>query len=162
MNPGPTAPIVTNDAERDFVAKNPNPVDRHVGSRVKMRRLMLRMTQGKLADAVGVTFQQVQKYEKGSNRIGASRLQRIAETLGVPPSYFFEGGPGGSALAGFAEEGAAYETEYLSTAEGLALNRAFARIRDPKVRRRVVGLVEAMADEDARAVDAPGGKRAAG
>ena len=113
-----------------------------------MRRLMLRMTQSKLADSIGVTFQQVQKYEKGTNRIGASRLQQISETLGVAPSYFFEGGPGGSNAEGFAEEGAAYVTEYLSTAEGLALNRAFARIRDPKVRRRVVGLVEAMADED--------------
>ncbi|MBV1704756.1 MAG: helix-turn-helix transcriptional regulator [Hyphomicrobiales bacterium] len=127
-----------------------------------MRRLMLRMTQGKLADAVGVTFQQVQKYEKGSNRIGASRLQQISETLGVPPSFFFQGAPGGTPLAGFAEDSAPYETEYLSTAEGLALNRAFARIRDPKVRRRVVSLVEAMADEDGDAGRGSQAKRAAG
>src|SRR5437867_6573283 len=73
--------------------KAPNPVDRHVGSRVRMRRMMLAMSQEKLGDALGLTFQQVQKYEKGANRIGASRLQQIAHTLQVPVSFFFEGAP---------------------------------------------------------------------
>ena len=73
--------------------KSPEPVDRHVGSRVRMHRLMIRMSQGALADQIGVTFQQVQKYEKGKNRISASRLQQIAAILNVPAHSFFEGGP---------------------------------------------------------------------
>src|SRR6201988_3669252 len=73
--------------------KAPNPIDRHVGSRVRMRRMMLGMSQEKLGDALGLTFQQVQKYEKGANRIGASRLQQISQILQVPVSFFFEGVP---------------------------------------------------------------------
>ena len=73
--------------------KTPNPIDRHVGARVRMRRLMVGFSQSKLAEALDVTFQQVQKYEKGANRIGASRLQQLARVLDVPPSYFFEGAP---------------------------------------------------------------------
>ena len=88
--------------------KTPNPIDKHVGSRVRMRRMMLSMSQEKLGDALGLTFQQVQKYEKGTNRIGASRLQQISNILQVPVSFFFEGAPnmpghtrhGRSALAG--------------------------------------------------------------
>src|SRR5438874_12259665 len=76
--------------------KGPNPVDKHVGSRVRMRRLMLGMSQGKLADGIGLTFQQVQKYEKGANRIGASRLQHLANILQVPISFFFDGLPAAS------------------------------------------------------------------
>src|SRR6202040_776074 len=82
-----------------FVKKIPNPIDRHVGSRVRMRRVMLRMSQEKLGEALGLTFQQVQKYEKGTNRIGASRLQQISRTLDVPPAYFFEGAPSFEAIA---------------------------------------------------------------
>ena len=73
--------------------KAPNPIDKHVGARVRMRRMMLSMSQEKLGDALGLTFQQVQKYEKGTNRIGASRLQQIANILQVPVSFFFEGAP---------------------------------------------------------------------
>jgi len=73
--------------------KAPNPIDKHVGSRVRMRRMMLSMSQEKLGDALGLTFQQVQKYEKGTNRVGASRLQQIAQILQVPVSFFFEGAP---------------------------------------------------------------------
>ena len=80
--------------------KAPNPIDRHVGSRVRMRRMMLSMSQEKLGDALGLTFQQVQKYEKGTNRIGASRLQQIAHILQVPVSFFFEGAPHASGHAG--------------------------------------------------------------
>ena len=79
--------------------KIPNPIDRHVGSRVRMRRVMLGMSQEKLGDALGLTFQQVQKYEKGTNRIGASRLQQISRTLDVPPAFFFEGAPSFEAMA---------------------------------------------------------------
>ena len=128
--------------------KETNPVDHHVGARVRSRRIMLGMSQEKLGDALGVTFQQVQKYEKGANRIGASRLENISRVLEVPPSYFFDGMSGAPNHTGFADEGALSPTaSFLSTAEGMHLNRAFARIRDPKVRRRVIDLVIALADE---------------
>lgn len=142
----------------EFVKKIPNPIDRHVGSRVRMRRVMLGMSQEKLGDALGLTFQQVQKYEKGTNRIGASRLQQISRTLDVPPAFFFEGAPSFEAMAnpptgplGVSEDApAAYTADFLSTPEALHLNLAFARIHDPKVRKRIVDLVSSLAGEDER------------
>ncbi len=126
--------------------KVPNPIDKHVGSRVKMRRMLLGYSQEKLGEALGVTFQQVQKYEKGTNRIGASRLQDIAKILEAPPSFFFEGAPAAGAPAGFSEgESATFVVDFLSTVEGLQLNKAFASIKNPKVRRRIVDLVVAIA-----------------
>jgi transcriptional regulator with XRE-family HTH domain len=127
--------------------KAPNPIDKHVGARVRMRRLILGMSQGKLGDALDVTFQQVQKYEKGANRIGASRLQQLARVLDVPPAYFFEDAPSGEARApGFAEdEGHNHFVDFLSTSEGLQLNRAFAAIRDAKVRKKILDLVVSLA-----------------
>ncbi len=138
--------------------KIPNPIDRHVGSRVRMRRVMLGMSQEKLGDALGLTFQQVQKYEKGTNRIGASRLQQISRTLEVPPAFFFEGAPSFEVMTnpepghmGFAKDSnATYVADFLSTPEGLHLNLAFARIHDPKVRKRIVDLVSSLAGEDER------------
>ena len=134
------------------VKKTPDPIDRHVGSRVRMQRILMKMSQEKLGDALGLTFQQVQKYEKGLNRIGASRLQQISKTLQVPPSFFFEGAPslnGAGTADGFAEESSSqYVVDFLSTAEGLHLNRAFARIKDPKLRKRVLDLVTTLADQD--------------
>lgn len=133
------------------VKKIPNPIDSHVGSRVRMRRMLLGMSQEKLGDALGLTFQQVQKYEKGTNRIGASRLQQISRTLNVTPAFFFDGMPLSEtvALPGFAEDASSnFVVDFLSTTEGLHLNRAFARIRDPKVRKRIVDLVHALAEED--------------
>ena len=134
--------------------KSPNPIDRHVGSRVRMRRMLLSMSQEKLGEALGVTFQQVQKYEKGMNRIGASRLQDIAKILDAPPSFFFEDAPtaGAEAQGGFAESrSAGFVVDFLSTVEGLQLNKAFASITDQKVRKRVVDLVVAIAaSEQAR------------
>ena len=130
--------------------KAPNPIDKHVGSRVRMRRMMMSMSQEKLGDALGLTFQQVQKYEKGTNRIGASRLQQISKVLGVPVGFFFEdavGGSDGPGSAGFAEAGGDYVADFLATSDGLALTKAFIRVRDPKVRRRLVDLVAALADE---------------
>lgn len=129
--------------------KIPNPVDVHVGSRVRMRRMMLSMSQERLGEQLGITFQQIQKYEKGSNRIGASRMQEIARALQVPVAFFFEDAPGGEAgQPGFAEgQSASYVTEFLTSSEGVALNRSFARIADAKVRRRVIDLVEALADK---------------
>jgi transcriptional regulator with XRE-family HTH domain len=130
--------------------KAPNPTDKHVGSRVRMRRMMLSMSQEKLGDALGLTFQQVQKYEKGTNRIGASRLQQIAQILQVPVSFFFEGAPiaqtASSRPIGMSEAPSpAYVSDFLATSDGLALTKAFTRIGDSKLRRRIVDLVEQIA-----------------
>jgi transcriptional regulator with XRE-family HTH domain len=127
--------------------KAPNPVDKYVGSRVRMRRIMLGMSQEKLGEALGLTFQQVQKYEKGTNRVGASRLQQISEILQVPVSFLFDGGPSGAAnTEGFSEGSSpAYVSDFLATSEGLALTRAFTRISDAKMRRSIVDLVEQIA-----------------
>jgi transcriptional regulator with XRE-family HTH domain len=134
-----------------MVKKAPNPIDKHVGSRVRMRRMMLGMSQEKLGERLGLTFQQVQKYEKGTNRIGASRLQQIASILSVPVAFFFDGAPTGEPLpeGGFAEaSGASYVADFLSTSEGLSLNQAFIRIKDAKVRRKIVDLVNAVAGSE--------------
>src|SRR5881397_3008322 len=110
--------------------KAPNPIDKHVGSRVRMRRMMLGMSQEKLGDALGLTFQQVQKYEKGTNRIGASRLQQISHILQVPVAFFFEGAPSLGEVDGLQEAPSpAYVSDFLATSEGLALTRAFTRIK---------------------------------
>src|SRR6188768_1757554 len=126
--------------------KAPNPIDRYVGSRVRMRRMMLSMSQEKLGDALGLTFQQVQKYEKGTNRIGASRLQQITGALQVPVSFFFEELPiPAKAQANTrtnAQANAAPSPNQISavlaTSDGLALVEGFARIKNPKLRRRLV------------------------
>jgi transcriptional regulator with XRE-family HTH domain len=134
-----------------MVKKVPNPIDRHVGSRVRMRRMMLSMSQEKLGDALGLTFQQVQKYEKGANRIGASRLQQISQILQVPVSFFFEGAPAqpGDRTTGFDESPSpAYVADFLATSDGLALTKAFVRIKDAKLRRRIVDLVSQIAGEE--------------
>ena len=131
--------------------KAPNPVDRHVGSRVRMRRIMLGMSQEKLGEALGLTFQQIQKYEKGTNRIGASRVQQIGEVLQVPVSFFFEGGPTGGMTVpeGLSEAPSpTYISDFLATTEGLTLTRAFMRITDPKLRRSIVDLIEQMASRE--------------
>ena len=129
--------------------KAPNPTDKHVGARVRMRRMMLGMSQEKLGDALGLTFQQVQKYEKGANRIGASRLQQISQILQVTVSFFFEGAPN---APGYQPDGMteapspAYVADFLATSDGLSLTRAFMGIKDAKLRRRIVELVEQIAD----------------
>jgi transcriptional regulator with XRE-family HTH domain len=128
--------------------KSPNSTDKHVGSRVRMRRIMLDMSQTELGNDIGLTFQQVQKYEKGTNRIGAGRLHQISRILQVPISFFFEGSP--------AEPGArrgthgeaelpplpTYVNEFLATSDGLALTKAFMQIKDANLRRRIVSLVQ--------------------
>ena len=133
-----------------MIKKIPNPTDKHVGSRVRMRRMMLSMSQEKLGDALGLTFQQVQKYEKGTNRIGASRLQQISNILQVPVSFFFEGAPDApDAQGGFAEAPSpSYVADFLATSDGLALARSFMRIKDAKLRRRIVELVEQIAGDE--------------
>lgn len=121
----------------------PNPIDKHVGNRVRMRRLMLHISQTRLGDALGITFQQVQKYEKGKNRISASRLQQMADFLEVPVPFFFEGAPESNARSGanIAED----ITAFLATADGVTLAQAFTRIRRPKLRRCIVDIVEDLA-----------------
>jgi transcriptional regulator with XRE-family HTH domain len=131
--------------------KTPNPVDKHVGSRVRMRRLMLSLSQEKLGDALGLTFQQIQKYEKGTNRIGASRLQAISGILQVPVAFFFEGAPRMAGEGGKSFTGApspAFVSEFLATSEGLALMKAFSDLRSAKLRRSIVHLVEQIAGEE--------------
>jgi transcriptional regulator with XRE-family HTH domain len=130
--------------------KQPNPIDIHVGSRVRLRRMMLGMSQEKLGEHLGITFQQIQKYEKGTNRIGASRLQHIARVLTVPVSFFFEDAPGGQPeQGGLAEQqSASFVVDFLSSSEGVQLNKAFIRIKDAKVRRKIIDLVRALAGTD--------------
>ena len=131
--------------------KKPNPIDVHVGSRIRLRRTMLGMSQEKLGESLGITFQQIQKYEKGTNRVGASRLQNISSVLNVPVSFFFEDAPGEPTIdqAGFSEpSGSSYVVDFLSSSEGLQLNRAFVKISDPKVRKKIVDLVKTLSDED--------------
>lgn len=129
--------------------KQANPVDAQVGNRVRLRRMLIGMSQEKLGELLGLTFQQVQKYEKGVNRIGAGRLFHIAQILGVPIEYFYEGVveqlP--SPAKGFAEDAARPPVmEFLSSGEGLQLSLAFMRISDAKVRKRVLELVKSLAD----------------
>src|ERR1700722_6520927 len=134
--------------------KAPNPIDKHVGSRVRMRRMMLGMSQEKLGDALGLTVQQVQKYEKGTNRIGASRLQQISHILQVSVSFFFEGAPSAQTLSKSDGMGEApsrpFVSDYLATSDGLALAKAFMRIDDSKLPRRIVDLVEQIASREKR------------
>jgi transcriptional regulator with XRE-family HTH domain len=126
--------------------KEPNPTDKHVGSRVRMRRLMLGMSQERLADQLGITFQQVQKYEKGVNRISASRLQQASQMLDVPVSFFFEQAPQLTGNGrGHVDSPDGYVDNFLATSDGLALVKAFMRIGDPVLRRSFVRLVECVA-----------------
>jgi transcriptional regulator with XRE-family HTH domain len=126
------------------------PTDKHVGRRVRMRRLMLDMSQSRLGAALGIAFQQVQKYEKGANRISASRLQQMSHILQVPVSFFFEGSPGAAGKAKGTPLSADV-SDFLATSYGLALARAFTQIKSPKLRRRIVDVVVAVADDRAKA-----------
>ena len=131
-----------------MAGKKPNAVDVHVGSRVRLRRMLLGMSQERLGDGMGLTFQQVQKYEKGVNRIGASRLFQISKLLDVPVQFFFEEAPhfgGATPARGMAEpKSEAFILEFLNSREGLELNRAFFKIANAKVRKSVVDLVRAL------------------
>ncbi len=136
-----------------MATKAPNPIDKYVGSRVRMRRIMLGMSQEKLGEALGLTFQQIQKYEKGTNRVGASRIQQISEILQVPVSFLFEGGPTSTTGGNGFSEGTSptYVADFLATSEELALTRAFTRITDAKLRRSIVDLVEQIATHEVQA-----------
>ena len=129
--------------------KNPNPIDVHVGNRVRMRRMLVGMSQEKLGDALGLTFQQVQKYEKGANRVSASRLYQMSSTLGVPIQFFFDDIPISSQTPntqGLAEsDSAGVLMDFLNSSEGFQMGRAFSAIKDSTVRRRVLDLVKSLA-----------------
>ncbi|UXN03808.1 MULTISPECIES: helix-turn-helix domain-containing protein [unclassified Bartonella] len=127
--------------------KQPDPIDVYVGSRIRLRRNSIGLSQEKLGEQLGITFQQVQKYEKGTNRVGASRLQAIAETLEVPVSFFFEDVSNSELDEGFAEA-EANPLEMVSSGEGLQLIRAFTNIKDPKVRRKIIDLAKALSQDD--------------
>ncbi len=149
-------------AEHDFDviekgSRRANPLDLHVGSRVRLQRMLLGMSQEKLGEQLGLTFQQIQKYEKGINRIGASRLYELARVLGVNVQFFYEDAPGTAgeyrsqpnSAGGLAERGAdRYVVDFLSSREGVELNKAFVKISDPKVRRSIVDLVRTLAGEE--------------
>ena len=131
--------------------KTADTIDAHIGARVRLRRLTAGMSQEQLGAALGVTFQQVQKYEKGTNRIGAGRLYRISRILDVPVSYFYEGlghTNGASHAADGVDRNGAAIVDFISTPEGYALNRAFSRIEHGATRRRLVDLVRTIAEAD--------------
>ncbi|HHK73617.1 MAG TPA: XRE family transcriptional regulator [Rhizobiales bacterium] len=125
--------------------KTPHPVDVHVGSRVKFRRVVQGMSQEQLGSTLGLTFQQVQKYEKGTNRISASRLWDIGDALGVKVSFFFEGLRDLDVSAGgFADAGQAHFNRQVNSTEGLKLNRYFTQIEDPQIRKKILELVKTL------------------
>lgn len=137
------------------MSKQPNAADVYVGSRIRMRRVLIGMSQEKLASHLGITFQQVQKYEKGSNRVGASRLQAISGVLGVPISFFFQQEAVALNLDGIERPAGGDEpSELLLSKQGIMLNQAFLKISDPKIRRSIVSLAKVLAAVDA---DLPSG-----
>ncbi|MBC7905153.1 MAG: helix-turn-helix transcriptional regulator [Rhodospirillaceae bacterium] len=151
-----TAKLAENVATRRHSSRGrtasgkPNPVDVHVGARVRLRRTLLGMSQEKLGEALGLTFQQVQKYERGANRVGASRLFDLSRVLDVPVSFFFDDMSGEvealspRLISGLSEEPASFEADPLTKRETLELVRAYYRITDPQVRRRVLDLAKAL------------------
>ena len=141
--------MIAPQSDRDAISKKaPNPVDRHVGSRVRMRRRMLAMSQEKLGRALGLSFQQVQKYESGANRIGGSRFQQISQILQVPIAFFFEDSPGASDTSKSGESVLllAHLDDFVSSSDGLRLIAAFTRIESVALRRRISSLVQEIAD----------------
>ncbi len=139
--------------------KVPNPIDVHVGSRVRLRRMLVGMSQEKLGEMLGLTFQQIQKYEKGANRIGASRLYQIAQILGVSVQFFFDDMPQEHAIDhadGMSEDDPApFVMDFVSSAEGLQLNRSYTKICDAQVRKRLLELVKSLSGEVAVQQPAP-------
>ena len=153
-------------AERSVYENRPSAIDVHVGSRIRLRRILLGMTQDSLASALGLTFQQIQKYERGANRVGASRLFDISRVLGVPISYFFDDMPDGlSEIPVSGPRGRRYHLaerqeaftgidEQLTSREAMELVRAYYRITDPVIRGRMLDLIKSMASAKSQYKDA--------
>ena len=127
--------------------KQASPIDAQVGNRVRLRRMLIGMSQGRLGELLGLTFQQVQKYEKGVNRIGAGRLFEVSRILGVPINYFYEGVSNQLSSRLAASETSPPVMEFVSTGEGLQLGLAFMKIKDPRLRKRLLDLVKQMAED---------------
>jgi transcriptional regulator with XRE-family HTH domain len=137
----------------------PSPIDVHVGTRIRLRRTLLGMSQERLGEALGLTFQQVQKYERGVNRVGASRLFDLSRVLDVPISFFFDdmpetlaasfGGPTNRRPVGLPDTGEPYPDDTLNRRETLELVRAYYRITDPNVRKRMFDLIKSMGPVEA-------------
>ena len=128
--------------------KSPDELDAHIGARVRLRRIMLGVSQEQLGTALGLTFQQIQKYEKGLNRIGAGRLYRIATALSVSVAFFYEGLPDPRDKAGDGDSGNGDAIQrFLTSPEGYSLCEAFMKIEDRATRRRLVDLVSTIADQ---------------
>ena len=141
-----SGPMTERKVLNESGTKEPQDVDRHVGSRVRMQRMAIGMSQEKLGDACGITFQQIQKYEKGMNRMGASRLHQIAHVLQVPVEFFYEGAPSEPDLGKpLVDTSSRSMTDFLGTSDGLELVKAFMAVKDAKVRRRIVDLTKAVA-----------------
>lgn len=141
--------MLQGDAIEKVSPRGPNPVDVHVGSRIRLRRQLLRMSQEKLGDELGVTFQQVQKYERGANRVGASRLYRLSRVLEVPVQFFFEGLNDQESMGMMAEnDQTPIVYDFIQSSDGVSLAESFSRIKDAKVRRRVLELVRTLASEE--------------
>lgn len=132
--------------------KKANPVDAHVGYRVRLRRMLIGMSQERLGELLGLTFQQVQKYERGINRIGAGRLFEVSEILGVPISFFYEGIDGVQASSEANGDHPSAVMDFLSSSEGIQLSTAFMSIKDVKVRRRILDLVRTISGENHNAM----------
>ncbi len=130
--------------------RSPNPVDLHVGTRVRLRRQVLRMSQEKLGDQLGVTFQQVQKYERGANRVGASRLWRMSQVLEVPVSFFYDGLGNEMPVTEFGEnDQTPVVYEFINSTDGVSLAMAVSKIKNKAVRRQILELARSLAaDED--------------
>jgi transcriptional regulator with XRE-family HTH domain len=131
-------------AKASITRRGPTAVDTHVGQKIRARRIFLRMSQTDVADAVGITFQQIQKYERGANRVGASRLQQISDALGVSPFYFFEGAPNVGKKMPAPQEGELSEgaiVSFLGTREGAALVRGFLAIKQKAIRHNVIEFI---------------------
>ncbi len=140
-------------SEPSDTERHPNPVDLHVGARIRMRRKILGVSQERLAEDLGLTFQQIQKYERGANRVSASKLYEIAKSLQSSVGYFFEG-LADTTGDGVAEGGEPFVHDFLMTSEGLELAGLFPRITRPKVRRRILELVRSMAEEEVTTAEA--------
>ena len=142
---------MSQDNNNNNQTRKPNPIDVHVGGRIRLRRMMSGLSQERLGEQMGLTFQQIQKYEKGANRVGASRLFQLAQVLKVPVSYFFddlESDHDSLKPAGFAEPNSQdFVLEFLNSREGLELNRAFVKIQDPQVRRRILELIKSLSED---------------
>jgi len=129
--------------------RSPNPIDIHVGTRIRLQRQVMKMSQEKLGDQLGVTFQQVQKYERGANRVGASRLWKMSQVMGVPVGYFFAGLDRENAITEFTEDDELpIVYDFINSTDGVSLAKAVSRIKNKAVRRQILELARSLAKDE--------------